>query len=42
MSRCGNCWNNAVTAKEGFGLKKKQIKKRIYKTREMTTTEIDE
>lgn len=40
MSRRGNCWDNAV-AESFFGsLKKERIKKQIYKTRDIATTDI--
>ena len=40
MSRRGNCWNNAV-AESFFGsLKKERIRKRIFKTREMTGVDV--
>jgi putative transposase len=42
MSRRGNCWDNAVAESFFSSLKKEWIKKRIYKTREMATAEIDE
>lgn len=42
MSRRGNCWDNAVAESFFSSLKKERIKKRIYKTREMATAEIDE
>ncbi len=42
MSRRGNCWDNAVAESFFSSLKKERIKKRIYKTREIATAEIDE
>ncbi len=42
MSRWGNCWDNAVAESFFSSLKKERIKKRIYKTREIATAEIDE
>ena len=40
MSRKGNCWDNAV-AESFFGsLKKERIKKQIYKTRELASTDV--
>jgi putative transposase len=42
MSRRGNCWDNAVAESFFSSLKKERIKKRIYKTREMATTEISD
>ncbi len=42
MSRRGNCWDNAVAESFFSSLKKERIKKRIYKTRKIATTEIDE
>lgn len=42
MSRRGNCWDNAV-AEAFFGsLKKERIKKRIYRSRDIATTDITE
>jgi putative transposase len=41
-SRRGNCWDNAVAESFFSSLKKEQIKKRIYTTREIATAEIDE
>ena len=42
MSRKGNCWDNAV-AESFFGsLKKKRIKKHIYKNRELAVTDVAE
>jgi putative transposase len=40
MSRRGTCWDNAVAESFFSSLKKEQIKKRIYKTREMANAEI--
>jgi putative transposase len=40
MSRRGNCWDNAVAESFFSSLKKEQIKKRIYTTREIATAEI--
>ena len=42
MSRRGHCWDNAVAESFFSSLKKERIKKRIYKTREMATTEISD
>lgn len=42
MSRRSNCWDNAVAKSFFSSLKRERIKKRIYKTREMATAEIDE
>jgi putative transposase len=42
MSRRGNCWDNAVAESFFSGLKKERIKKRIYRTRAMARTDIDE
>jgi transposase InsO family protein len=42
MSRHGNCWDNAVAESFFSSLKKERMKKRIDKTREMATAEIDE
>lgn len=42
MSRRGNCWENAVAESFFSSLKKEQIKKRIYTTREIATAEIYE
>ncbi|MBX3302487.1 MAG: DDE-type integrase/transposase/recombinase [Nitrospira sp.] len=39
-SRRGNCWDNAVAESFVSSLKKEQIKKRIYTTREIATTEV--
>jgi len=40
MSRCGNCWDNAV-AESFFGsLKKERIKPHIYKNRELASADI--
>jgi putative transposase len=40
MSRKGNCWDNAVVEAFFASLKKDRIKKRIYRNRDVTTTEI--
>lgn len=40
MSRCGNCWDNAVAESFFNNLKKEIIKKRIYKTREMARADV--
>jgi putative transposase len=40
MSRRGNCWDNAVAESFFSSLKKEQIKKRIYKTRDIANAEI--
>ena len=42
MSRRGNCWDNAVAESFFSSLKKERMKKRIDKTREMATAQIDE
>ena len=42
MSRRGNCWDHAVAESFFSSVKKEQIKKRIYTTREIATAEIDE
>jgi putative transposase len=42
MSRRGNCWDNAVAESFFSSLKKERIRKRIYRTREIATAEIDE
>ena len=42
MSQRGNCWDNTVAESFFSSLKKGWIKKRIYKTREIATAEIDE
>jgi putative transposase len=42
MSGRGNCWDNAV-AESFFGsLKKKRIKKRIYKNRDLVAADISD
>ena len=40
MSRRGNCWDNAVVESFFSSLKKEQIKKRIYKTRDLAREDI--
>lgn len=40
MSRRGNCWDNAVAESFFSSLKKEQIKKRIYKTRDLARADI--
>lgn len=40
MSRRGNCWDNAVAESFFSSLKKERIRKRIYKTRELTRADI--
>ena len=42
MSRRGNCWDHAVAESFCSSLKKERIRKRIYKTHEIATAEIDE
>jgi putative transposase len=42
MSWRGNCWDHAVAESFLSTLKKEQIKKRIYTTREIATAEIYE
>lgn len=42
MSRHGNCWDNAVAESFFSSLKKERIRKRIYRTREIATADIDE
>lgn len=40
MSRCGNCWNNAVAESFFSSLKKERIRKRIYKTRDLARADL--
>lgn len=40
MSRRRNCWDNAVAESFFSSLKKEQIKKRIYKTRDLARADI--
>jgi putative transposase len=40
MSRRGNCWDNAVIESFFSSLKKERIKKRIYKTRDLTHADV--
>lgn len=40
MSRRGNCWDNAVAESFFSNLKKKRIRKRIYKTRDIARADI--
>lgn len=40
MSRRGNCWDNAVAESFFSSLKKEQIKKHIYKNRELAIADI--
>jgi len=40
MSRRGNCWDNAVAESFFSSLKKERIRKRIYKTRDLTRADI--
>ncbi|MGE6004930.1 IS3 family transposase [Klebsiella variicola] len=40
MSRCGNCWDNAVAESFFSSLKKERIRKRIYKTRDLARADI--
>jgi putative transposase len=42
LSRRGNCWDNAVAESFFSSLKKEQIKKPIYKTRDIANAEIYE
>jgi len=42
MSRRGNCWDNAVAESFFSSLKKERIKKRIYKNREIATSDISD
>ncbi len=40
MSRKGNCWDNAVAESFFNSLKKERIKKQIYKTRALASTDV--
>jgi putative transposase len=40
MSRRGNCWDNAVAESFFSSLKKKRIKKQIYRDRDTATRDI--
>ena len=40
MSRKGNCWDNAVAESFFSSLKKERIKKQIYKTRALATSDV--
>jgi hypothetical protein len=40
MSRRGNCWDNAVAESFFSSLKKKRIRKRKYKTRDLARADI--
>jgi putative transposase len=40
MSRRGNCWDNAVAESCFSSLKKKRIRKRVYKTRDLARADI--
>ena len=40
MSGKGNCWDNAVAESFFSSLKKRRIKKRVYKTRELARADI--
>jgi putative transposase len=40
MSRRGNCWDNAVAESFFSSLKKKRIRKRVYKTRDLARADI--
>ena len=40
MSRRGNCWEDAVAESFFSSLKKERIRKRIYKTRDLSRTDI--
>lgn len=42
MSRRGNCWDNAVAESFFSSLKKERIKKRIYRNRELATTDVSD
>lgn len=42
MSRCANCWDNAVAESFFSSLKKERIKKRIYADRETATLDVFE
>jgi len=42
MSRRGNCWDNAVAESFFSSLKKERIRKKIYRTRELTKADIFE
>ena len=40
MSRRGNCWDNAVAESFFSSLKKKRVKKRIYKNRKLAVENV--
>lgn len=40
MSRSGNCWDNAVAESFFSALKKEQIERRIYNTRDEASSDI--
>lgn len=40
MSRKGNCWDNAVMDSFSSNLKTERIRKRIYKTRDLTPADV--
>ena len=40
MSRRGNCWDNAVAESFFSSLKKERIRKRIYKTRDLSRADV--
>lgn len=40
MSRRGNCWENATAESFFSSLKKERIQKRIYKTRNLTRSDV--
>ncbi|MCW3482027.1 IS3 family transposase, partial [Neisseriaceae bacterium JH1-16] len=40
MSRCGNCWENAVAESFFSRLKKERIRKRLYKTRDLARSDV--
>ncbi len=42
MSKRANCWDNAVAESFFSSLKKERIKKRIYASRELATSDISE
>lgn len=42
MSQRGNCWDNAVAESFFSGLKKERIRERIYKTRDLTKSDISD
>lgn len=40
MSRCGNCWDNAVAESFFSSLKRGRIKERVYKTRDTARKDV--